>query len=340
VSLWACRFSFVWIIVSLNWDREEMQAEQQIGLPDNIAVFLNVRSLVDFENAQIVPGHFARRATDDEINKIRTGLNRLAGEYRRHVVSLWEWRWDDNHTQTVRLERNEWRYFVIAFRGDNGTVNDLSLASNISTLGPDIGPILMYGEWNSFLHNPVSFFQSTEHTSQKGESAFVDLTLDGLQELSSIWSKLTADRENPVWQTVNQLHHLKGLPAYSAMKFLGYFAVLESLLTHMPDPSDPYDAITRQVKKKMTLLNNRFDRPLDYAAFGNTPPETIWAKLYRYRSLIAHGVIGRGNQQKFEGELAALRGHDMAFDLVSAAVKAVARQSLLEPKLLTDLRDC
>ncbi len=47
---------------------------------------------------------------------------------------------------------------------------------------------------------------------------------------------------------------LKALPHFSPLRFLGYFAMLESLLTHAPNPSDPYDSITRQVQKRRALL--------------------------------------------------------------------------------------
>src|SRR5437660_63117 len=110
-----------------------MEAETEITRGDqpakeNIAVFLNVRSLVEFESADIVAGHVLRRAADSEIQEIQRSIQSLTGPVRRHVHSLWECRWDNDHTHTVSLERDQWRYFVIAFQGSNGTLNDLSMA--------------------------------------------------------------------------------------------------------------------------------------------------------------------------------------------------------------------
>jgi hypothetical protein len=317
-----------------------MEAERQIprGDPpaiDNIALFLNVRSLVEFESADIAPGHVVRRAADPEIQEIQRAIQSLAGSVRRHVHSLWECRWDNDHTHTVSLERDQWRYFVIVFQGSNGTSNDLSMACDISSSEPDIGPILMHGEWNSLIHNAGNFFQSTEHLYFDGERAFVDVTREDIEEIGGIWQELN-NHENPLWPTVRQIHQLKSLPSHSTMRFLGYFAILESLLTHLPQPTDPYDSITRQVKKKITLLNNRIARPLDYTPFGSAHPEAIWTKLYKYRSIIAHGGAATFDR----GELATLRSPKHALDLVRSATKAVARQSLKEPQLLTDLREC
>jgi hypothetical protein len=132
-----------------------------------------------------------------------------------------------------------------------------------------------------------------------------------------------------------QLNELKAFPHRSPLRFLGYFAILESLVTHSPQPADPYDSITRQVKKKLALLNSRFRWAIDYTPFGDVPPETIWNKMYAYRSNVAHGAT-----PQFTGELAVLKNHETALALIKGTVKAVMRQALLEPELLLALREC
>src|SRR5207247_10961722 len=47
---------------------------------------------------------------------------------------------------------------------------------------------------------------------------------------------------------LRQLANRKSLLRASPLLLLGYFAILESLLTHNPKPTDPYDSITRQLK--------------------------------------------------------------------------------------------
>jgi len=133
-----------------------------------------------------------------------------------------------------------------------------------------------------------------------------------------------------------QLGDLKTLPQESPLRFLGYFALLESLLTHLPNPSDPYESITRQVKQKIALLDNRWTPKLDYGPFGGTPAEKVWTKVYAYRSNLAHG----GKPDFTRGELAALAGPEQALLLVKETVKAVVRHALIEPQLLVNLRDC
>jgi len=111
--------------------------------------------------------------------------------------------------------------------------------------------------------------------------------------------------------------------------------VLEALLVHPPNPTDPYDSITRQVKKKVALLDHRCKRGIDYTLFGGAQPETIWTKMYAYRSNLAHGGV-----PTFDGELRILENQSNALALIKQTVKTILRQAPLEPQLVADLRDC
>jgi hypothetical protein len=138
-----------------------------------------------------------------------------------------------------------------------------------------------------------------------------------------------------VRRLVQQLHQLEAVPSYSSLRFLGYCAMLEALLTHLPKPTDPYESITRQIKKKVTLVDHRCKPRIDYSAFGGANVETIWKKMYDYRSCLAHG-----GTPDFESEHRILGNHDRALSLMKETVKAVLRQALIEPQLLADLREC
>jgi len=83
------------------------------------------------------------------------------------------------------------------------------------------------------------------------------------------------------------------------------------------------------------LINHRCESGIDYRPFGGASPETIWTRMYRYRSDLAHG-----GAPAFDGELRVLGSAENALHLVKRAVRAVARQALIEPQLIADLRDC
>jgi hypothetical protein len=114
---------------------------------------------------------------------------------------------------------------------------------------------------------------------------------------------------------------------------LGVFAVIESLLTH--DPQGSHDSLTHQIKGKMALLEKRFHNPLDYSCFASAKSETIWGKLYSYRSAIAHG-----DTPDFKGTLSVLKDQMTAVSFLDSAAKALLRHALEEPELILDLRPC
>jgi hypothetical protein len=128
---------------------------------------------------------------------------------------------------------------------------------------------------------------------------------------------------------------LMDLPRFSPLQILGYFAVLESILTHAPNPDDRYDSITRQIKQKLALLNKRWKPPLDYSAFSGLSHDKVWSKMYAYRSAIAHG-----STPNFAGELSVLGKAESADLLISEAVRKTICQALEEPQLLADLQNC
>jgi hypothetical protein len=132
-----------------------------------------------------------------------------------------------------------------------------------------------------------------------------------------------------------QLMDLDALPSASPLLFLGYFAILESVLTHQPKKTDTIDSITRQVKHKVILLDNRWQPRIDYSAFSTEKPEKIWSAMYAYRSCLAHG-----GEPDFRKDLCVLRDHSMALKLLKQTVRNTIRYALAEPQLIFDLRDC
>ncbi len=128
------------------------------------------------------------------------------------------------------------------------------------------------------------------------------------------------------------LLELKDLPRFSPLQILGYFAILESVLTHQPGPDDRYESITRQITQKLALLNRRWQPVLNYGPFGGASHEKIWTKMYSYRSAIAHG-----RRPDFKSQLAVLQNVDVANELIRAAVKMAIRQAYIEPQLVGDL---
>jgi hypothetical protein len=315
------------------------QAERgAIEPPENFAFVMNVARLTDSATYLLAPGHLLRRATPEEITAIKGGMEHIPGVHARH---LWEYELGTGVLR--RLPESEWRYFVIAFQGTNATICDLKEAFALLPVEIEIGLTVVHQDWDtpgrfvpSRIWSPAYEFHVLE-AARLNASFFVDLSSAEVAEISTIHSQLRQTDSSliDVKRLVRQLIQLKELPHQSPLRFLGYFALLESVLTHAPKPTDPYDSITRQVKKKLTLLNRRLAAPIDYGPFSGTPAETVWSKMYSYRSIIAHGGM-----PEFTGDLAILGNQGNALKLVKETVKKIVRQAMIEPQLLVDLREC
>lgn len=302
---------------------------------------MNVWHLRDSGTHTLAPGYQLRRATQDEIAVIKETVQRLVGGSHRGSMHLWEQRWPHPGGPIEYLPEAEWRYFVIAFRGSNATITELRAAFDLAPLELEVGFTILYsgmGDRNfpGLTWQPGRLFHVLDD-AEFNDIFFVDVSAADIETIAGIHSKLQQHDQRliDVKRHATQLSELKALPHKSPLRFLGYFAILESLLTHAPKPTDPYDSITRQVKKKLALLDRRWPHTIDYSPFGGASPETIWSKMYSYRSLLSHGGFPH-----FRGELAALQGHEHALNLVRETAKAVVRHALDEPQLLLSLREC
>ncbi len=309
--------------------------------PESYAFVMNVWHLEDQASHILAPGHELRRATHEEVEVIEQTLQRLASRPLNPYMNLWKRRWPHLGGAIELLPEAEWRYFVIAFRGSNATMAELKTAFDIAPVELEAGFTVVNSiEDDSTVGGVIWNEERLFHVladARYSDSFFVDVSRSDVELTATIYSSLKKhdNRLIDIKHLAGQLSQLKALPHKSPLRFLGYFAILESLLTHAPKPTDPYDSITRQVKKKVALLNRRWDKALDYTPFDGATPETIWSKMYTYRSLVALGGTTR-----FTGELRALGNHENALKLVKETVKSVLRYALDDPQLLLDLREC
>jgi hypothetical protein len=321
-----------------------MDDQLDFGAAIHTALLANIASLSGSDSFELAPGHVLRSASEKEIDSIKGLLpNFTAVGPMSPWMNPWEVTLEPDPEQKgqrrgVPLPRERWRYFVIHCQGLNHTLVQIEKAAKLSRKELRFAfTVDDYGGRLGFsVHGPRLFKHLNEVTWGRNNQ-FEEIGAKDAAEISTILRQLqTHDHQKTnVDQLVSRLLQLDGISSGSDMTFLGYFGVLESLLTHKPNPDDPYQSITRQVQKKIALLNRRFDQPLDYGPFRGSSPETIWKKMYDYRSILAHG-----DHATFDRDLSILGGDDQAMSLLEDTVKAVIRQVLIEPELLTDLRDC
>lgn len=300
----------------------------------NLAFVSNAGSLEE-SSYDVFPGYVLRSAKDEEIDRIRENIQKLVGSLAVPHVNHWDRkRSGSNPVIWEPADRIDWRYHVIAFDGETSLPADFQIASDLSSLELEIG-FTLRGP-HAINWNPSRRFHVLE-AAQFSDGFLLAVTRAHIDEIVSLCDHLRkVDAKLFNGRAIGmQLGSLKSFHHGSALRTLGYFALLESLLTHAPHPTDPYDSITRQIKKKILLLNNRWKPPLNYAPFGNADPEKVWSKMYSYRSNLAHG-----GSPDFNGDLQLLGSHQQVLTLVKETVKAIIRQALIEPRLLLDLREC
>ena len=66
----------------------------------------------------------------------------------------------------------------------------------------------------------------------------------------------------------------------SNLCIVGYFSVIEALITHQPRLSETLDSISHQIRGKLVLLNKRFDRPVDPECFFDDASEIMSAWMF------------------------------------------------------------
>ena len=127
---------------------------------------------------------------------------------------------------------------------------------------------------------------------------------------------------------------LQSVPLASPLRHLGYFIIMEALLTHAPAHGDPADSLGRQLQTKLPLLSNRMQFALPFEDLDPAAsPSTVLSALYSYRSAIAHGT-----DPSFDGKQRVLGSREKVGAFLEIATRRLLRQAVLEPQLVTDLK--
>jgi hypothetical protein len=322
---------------------EGVRPSLQLG--HNFSFVLNVSRIVGQSadaGLTVAPGHTLRKANIAEIRAIKDVLTSCTG-----ITSWVAWEGgetvknENNSTSRLPLPEDQWRYFVIEFEGTNESMNEIERTLCIAPLELKIGFTLLHRifplkKTPMLIYSAGRLFSQARRT-QADEIPFFDVTSAVAENIAFLHDKVQSCDQKLVnlKRLTEQLMELDALPSDSPLLFLGYFAILESLLTHQPSPKDTIDSITRQVKRKIILLNNRWQPRIDYSPFPKSTPDKFWTTMYSYRSCLAHG-----SDPDFKKSLQLLVDGDSALKLLKQTVRGVLRQALTEPQLIVDLRDC
>lgn len=176
-------------------------------------------------------------------------------------------------------------------------------------------------------------------------NAPMKVDLENLAEIILLREKLDDETFPQISEALEMFRENDQINDRSHLKHLGYFAIIESLLSHQPSPNDSVDSISRQLIRNLILLNNRMSSTDNMLIdkFGDMNQEKVIKKLYSYRSQIAHGKPS----EKIIKDLFEIKPPEFGVGLekfdwfayyLRSFTKKILKQALIEPQLINDLK--
>lgn len=239
------------------------------------------------------------------------------------------------HTLYQLDREDQWRYRVITWNGEHG-VSPIIIQIALRLCEDELYAPLIGSRSQadrSYAHYG-NLLEASQYYKLNVQSTVVRTAdLSDLDEIARLVDQLDEKLYPSIDRSLRTFIRLDSLADYVPLKHLGYFTVIESLLTHKPQPSDSADSIRRQLQRNVPLLNNRlgeYKQDLDYV----TP--TFIKKLYDYRSDLAHGGDGFST---LKPAVRQVIGSPSEVALVLRLLsKRLLVQALREPRLVSDLK--
>jgi hypothetical protein len=283
-------------------------SDEQTSYSLSTAVLLN-----DFSDETVFPYSLVGRwvvdrATQSEIATFRSLFARLVqacgwvtGLPYEATITVQP---DSSSAHWMPLDSGSWRYTVV--RGTARDEDDRRKLDEALRISPDDLRIAGWMRWEEGWGSVGNIFKVPDcfqwiwHIFDN-YAALTPRTpdLNRVNEIYDLRSGLDEQRFPQIARALALFTELDELTDSSNAKFLGYFSVIESLLSHDPDRYDPVDSITRQLKRNLTLLDHRMppSENLEFSEFQNATREQIVGKLYGIRSAVAHGGDISGDVQ-------------------------------------------
>lgn len=237
---------------------------------------------------------------------------------------------------------NQWRYCVVRPSG-NTTLNTHMLTEALRISNAELTVQHWGMQMESFrgfrssssVPYPTFELQAYDHKPQS-------IDFEELKECLDLRASLDEDRFKSISLALKRFLSLGSLPR-SDMKVLGYFAVIEGLLSHSPKSNESADSISRQLKRNLILIENRLltSELIGLSGKDGTQASKCITNLYSYRSELAHGNSSTTSKDKLAKNLGIKQGRDWEAGIDSflrTLVRRILKQSLREPQLITDLK--
>lgn len=243
---------------------------------------------------------------------------------------------------------NAWRYSVV--RPESAEILGAHLSEALRISDAEMLVELWAINQNDGIHKFGGRFrnciQHIGHPPDRYMERTINLT--ELKECVELRAKFNSEKFPSIEDTIQRFRQLDALPS-NPLKTLGYFGIIEALLSHSPKSNESADSISRQLRRNLLLIENRLsdDEKMGFNDFGEALPSKVITKLYDFRSAIAHGsnpeislnwLIEQGSKCEGSSTEKPSQGGQSVQVFIRRIVRRILKQALREPQLITDLK--
>lgn len=290
-----------------------------------------------------------RKAKPEEITRLKESLVSVSSRQsplgKRDYIYEFDTRFheteDITSTNIIKTQREEkdYLYWVIEYQESNFHIHKMEEAILLLSNSFELGFSLDFRGNTSF--GSSHYMESKYRDMERSYFKYLPTTVhvNEIKQIPLICDLFDNVREQYklVDAAIQNYKALKFIDNNSSLIFVGYFSIIESLVTHPPRLHESLDSISHQLTNKITLLAKMFERNIIYSDYFDpkAKDETIWKKLYSYRSNIAHG-----NKVDFNSDLQILKSKENIQLFLVEVIKNLILLSLKKPEFLSDLKKC
>ena len=300
---------------------------------------------IDADVVQLTAEATLRLSNPTETLRIRQVLTNLFGKQMPGTIparGIWRAKDQGGHTWTEHSDDYPLVVVDVAHNNAFKTAPLLEIASLPLNIGLDVATDNLDG----YGYDSEKLFALCSGTlSDSRNQRSRRLTAEDLDQFKTLFraAYLTDQALPQKFQVfVEQYDLVRKLPENSPYQFSSLVSLVDGILTHAPQPTDPTSSIGRQIRGKLRLLSRRDKTAPDPGSYfprakqkNNDAIAEIWKRLYELRSVIAHG-----GQPNFEtGQLADLSSLARASDFVDTTVRMLLRILVTDPQFIDDLKN-
>jgi len=297
---------------------------------------------------EIIQGHIFRQACPAEIETINSLFRKTIGissfQWPRYDAVVREEKYEGRSSYHYEiLPSDKWKYWVVAFEGTNVSVHRIAQVALLLDPDIDFGFEVYFTEpdqqgdvigYSSLPLHLVETYSAPGEAFSNARTLRTDslATISGLIDLQD---ELSGDHSF-VRHAISNFSSIRRVPRSSELRVVGYFSIVESLITHVPRLTETLDSIGHQIRNKAILLRKRFERPIEPDLYFSPGTEQkLWKLLYSYRSSLAHGASA-----DFKTTFHALKDHDTVVRFLKEFIKELLILALKDPEFISDLKQC